>query len=243
MTQKSRYCYSEDEKQKLLEQAWGYSTLDMHKEAVGACEKLVKLDSNNPSSYIELGFYYEQNGEIDEAVQCYRSVMNRFPEYYGSYTNMGHYFQAYKERCDIAMVCYEKALELYPDDKWALNNIGTILQEDGMWQDALVYYEKAYNASNKDEEEDYNILHNLAWAYHRCKRYKDAWQFFNELVKRDLNIASVYSDFGCVNYKMGLYGSALSLFKKALSMYPSSKYYEKLYKITSRKVMGKKGLF
>ena len=235
----SRYNYSKDEKDRLLEEAWAFSQLDMHTDATKSCEKLVKIDKNNPASYIELGYYYEQNGQIEEARQCYCNLMIRFPEYHASYTNMGHYFHVYKNRPDIALVCYEKALDLNPYDNWSLNNIGTILQEDGLWEEALAYYEQAYEASDKEDEKNYDIFRNLAWAYYRCKEYNKAWRLFDELINQKPLDSSIRAEFGCVNYKLGLYEKTLLLFKEALSMVPDSRYYARLCNIANRKVKNK----
>ena len=225
-----------DAKKRLLDFAWGHSHLGMNKEAVLDCKKLVELDADDPSSFIELGFYYERNGEVDKATECYRNVMKRFPQFYASYTNMGHYFQVYKKRDDIATVCYEKALELNPEDAWSLNNIGTIFQKNGMWQEALSYYEMACKGAEKEGSVDYKIIRNLAWAYHRCKKYEKAWSLFDYLVKEHSDDAPLYSEFGCVNYKLGQYENALKLFETALSMYPENRYCKRLCRITAYKL-------
>lgn len=224
-----------EEKRKLLEQAYGHCGLGMYKEAVKDCEKLVELDANDPASYIELGFYCEKNKEIDRAKEIYSELMKRFPQHYASFTNMGHYFHVQRKRDDIAMVCYEKALELNPNDAWSFNNIGTILQNQGKWQEALCYYKKAYESAKNEGNVDYKIFHNLAWVCYRCKEYDNAWQIFNDLAGRYPDKASVFSDFGCVNYKMGRYEDAAQLFKEALSVYPDSRYYQRLYAVACSK--------
>lgn len=231
--------YLKDDKSKLLNRAWGWSHLSMHKDAVRECENLVRLDENDAESYIELGYYYEKDGEIDKAKECYRKAMERFPDYYGSYTNMGYYFAVYKKRPDIAMVLYEKALELNPEEPWALNNIGTILQDQGNWPEALNYYEKACKFREGDDEKNYAIFHNLAWAYYKCKEYEKAWNIFIYLIKKYDNKHDIYSDFGCLNYKIGNYSNALQLFEKALSLCPESRYYKRLYRMSYKKINNK----
>ena len=84
------------EKDKLLDRAWGYSQLNMHKEAVTECEKLVKIDPDDASSYIYLGFYYEGNGEMEKAIECYKYMMKTFPRNSQSYVNLGHIFESFR---------------------------------------------------------------------------------------------------------------------------------------------------
>jgi tetratricopeptide (TPR) repeat protein len=224
------------EKNRLLKHIWGYCALDMYKDAVDECKKLIDIDPNDPESFIQLGFHYEENKETDKAIECYSLVMRRFPQYSYSYVNLGYIFETYKKRNDIAVVCYEKAAELNPNDEWALNNIGAILQKEGKWKDALSYYERACEVSKKnDGVECYQILHNLAWAYYHCKNYGEASLIYRDLTNEYPDNASMYGDFGCVYYKIHRYSNALNLFKKALSIQPNNKHYQRLYQLADKK--------
>ena len=226
------------EKDKLLGRAWGYSELGMHKEAVNECRKLVRLDPNDPSSFVELCFYCEESGDIEKAIKYYRYAIKRFPKCFHLYLNLGYCFEKYKKRNDLAAVCYEKALELDPNDMWALNNIGVMLAKEGKWKEAILYYEKAYEACEQSGMEAGQIMHNLAWAYYRIKSYRKAWRMFNSLIVEcpDYDNGLVHSDFGCVNYKMGDYCEALKLVERGLALYPDSRQYKRLYKVVSKKV-------
>lgn len=61
------------EKGRLLERIQGYSELGMYKEAVAESKKLVKIDWADPSSFFELAYSYEENGEIKKAIRCYKN--------------------------------------------------------------------------------------------------------------------------------------------------------------------------
>ena len=227
------------EKNRVLGRAWGYSELDMHKEAVDECKKLVRLDTNDSSSLIELGLYCEESGETEKAIKYYRYAIKRFPKCSRLYLNLGYCFEKYKKRNDLAAVCYEKALELDPNDMWALNNTGVMLAKEGKRKEAILYYEKSYEVYQKsDRSSGAQIMHNLAWAYYRIKSYKKAWLLLTRLTVEcpDYDNGSLHSDFGCVNYKMGDYREALKLVERGLSLYPDSRQYKRLYKVVSKKV-------
>lgn len=227
-----------DKKDKLLERAWGYAELGMGKEAIVECEELVRLYPDDPSSFIELGLYCEENGEIDKAIGYYKYAIKIFPKYSYLYLSLGYCFEKHKKRNDMAMVCYEKALQLNPYEEWALNNTASILQAEGKWKEAVLFYEKSYEACKRSGIAVGQIMHNLAWAYYRIKNYKKALSIFNILVEHcpDYDNGSVYSDFGCVNYKMGNYREALKLLEKGLSLYPDSKRCQKLYRVVDKKI-------
>jgi Tfp pilus assembly protein PilF len=217
-------------KDRLISRAWGYSQLNMHKEAVAECEKLVKIDLDDASSYIYLGFYYEKNGEKEKAIECYKYMMKTFPYNSESYINLGYIFEKQEKRNDMARVCYEKALELNPDDEWAINNIGALLQKEGKWKEALPYYKNAYEASKLTGEANNLILHNLAWAYYNCKEYNEAMLLYRQLVNEESDNAEIHSDLGCVLCKMGRFNDALASFESALKLSSGIRRYKRLYR-------------
>ncbi len=221
-----------DEKNRLSGRIWAYGQLGMHKEAIDECKKLVRTDPDDPSSFIELGFNCEENGEIEKAIKYYKYAIKKFPGYSCTYLNLGYCFEKYKKRNDMAMVCYEKALELNPVGAWALNNIGSILQKEGRWEEAISYYKKASESPEKKEEKCIlQILHNLGWAYYRSKNYKKAWLIYDYLTNKYSDNATVYGDFGCVNYKMKRFNDALVSFEKALALCRESRHYRRLRKV------------
>ena len=224
-------------KDRLLNRAWGYSELEMYKDALDECKKLVELDPDDASSFIELGYYYEKSGEVEKAIKCYKDMMERFPKDSYPYVSLGYIYEKYKKSNAMATVCYEKALELDPSDEWALNNVGVMLQKEGKWKEALSYYEKAYEASKASGEANSWILHNLAWAYCLCKNYNKAKVLYQQLVNDEEYVRdSVYYDFGCVSYKMGDYNRAMELFEKALSLCPDNRKFKRGWKEINRKV-------
>lgn len=253
MAEYNEHDYLENDKDKLRDYAWFHGELGMYDEEIADCEKLITLDPADPYSYVGLGFAYDRSGQAEKAAECYRDAMKRFPDHHAAYTNMGNWFEKHEKRDDLARVCYEKALELDPTDYWSLNNIGHVLQKEGKWLEALFYYRNAYDQITEEgasEDGIRHICHNLAFAYYRCKQYKKAWYLFNLLVKgpTDNSCASkefdccssyktcIYSDFGCVNYRLGNYQDALKLFEKALSFCPRSRNFQRLSKVAMKKV-------
>lgn len=220
---------------KLLGKIWAYSELGMHKDAVSECKGLIKAYPDDPVLAMELGICYQRVGKIEKAIGCYKRAIKIFPWYSAAYVNLGYIFEKHKKRNDMAIVCYEKALELDPCDEWAINNIGAILTKKGRWKEGLFYYEKAYKVCRqKYGFACSHIVHNLAWALYRCKRYARSWLIYSYLAYECLGNADILSDFGCVNYKMGKHGEALDFFERALSVDPNNKQYQRLYRVVKK---------
>lgn len=126
------------EKEKLQGRIWAYAELGMKKEAIKGCRELIMLDKDDPQAYMELGVTHADGGDIEKAIRCYKFAIELFPGYSRYYVNLGHIFERHKKRDDIAMICYEKALELDSDDEWALNNVGAVLTKEGRWEEGLL---------------------------------------------------------------------------------------------------------
>ncbi len=222
-----------DEKERLREMALAYRDLDMHREAITEYEKIIEMDRNDPWSYLDLGICLEENREIGRAIELYRKALKIFPYNSGFYINLGYCFEKSLKRCDIAAVCYEKALELDPGEEWALNNIGAILQKEGKWEEALAYYEAAYAARKGDNN---HILHNLAWAYYHCKDYKKAWGLYSKLIREDSGEVSIYTDLACVYYKLGRIKEALGLLDNVLGQFPRDRHCQRLHRLIIKQI-------
>jgi tetratricopeptide (TPR) repeat protein len=219
------------EKDKLLDHAWAHSKLGMYEDAIVDCENLIKLDNNDPLAYRELAISYEEHNQIDKAIECYRFAIKRFPNYHAAYTNLGHLFQEYKKRLDIALVCYEKAVELNPQDFWAVHNIGTVLKKEYKIEEAFNYFLKAYEITQTQGIIKHKIIHNLAWATYRCKKYDIALALYNNLISM-IEISykyhgSIHFEAGCVNYRVGRYQDAIVQFEQALSYQPDNRFYKR----------------
>jgi tetratricopeptide (TPR) repeat protein len=226
-----------DEKAQLAEKIGAYSHLGMRKEALDESKKLIGVAPDDPASFVELGLSLQENGEIEKAIKCYQSAIDKFPRYSKLYTNLGYCYEKYMKRNDLAVVCYEKAVQLNPDDEWALNNTGVMFQRLGNGKQAFCYYKKACEAAQeKYGYVELHLLHNFAWGYYLCHEYKSANFIFYQL-ESDKGYDPLYwADFGCVKYKMGLYNDALSFFEKAIRIQPKRRRFQGLYKLASRKV-------
>lgn len=226
-----------DEKERLTGRIGAYSQLGMKKEALDESKKLLGVAPDDPSSFIELGLSLQDNLEIEEAIKCYQSAIDKFPQHSELYTNLGYCYEQYLKRNDLAVVCYEKAVQLDPDDEWASNNTGVMFQRLGNGKQALCYFKKACESAQKKYGcVRLHLLHNLAWGHYLSHDYESASKVFNQLQSKKKDDSSYWADFGCVKYKMGLYSDALSFFEKAISIQPKRRRFQGLCQLTARKI-------
>jgi tetratricopeptide (TPR) repeat protein len=85
-----------------------------------------------------------------------------------------------------------------------------------------------------------HIVHNLAWALYRCKKYIRSWLIYSYLADKYPDNPNILSDFGLVNYRISRYHKAIDLFAKALLIEPDNRHYQKLLRLTTKKIKNEK---
>jgi type IV pilus biogenesis/stability protein PilW len=124
-----------------------------------------------------------------------------------SYYNEGKYQQAYIE--------FQRALEINPKDKEALNLIGILqLMQFEDFEKAIEYFKRALKI-DKDYSQARN---NLGLAYERTGRIDEAIASFNEAIANPLypNPEYAYNNLGRIYYRSGQYDKAIDSYTAAL---------------------------
>ena len=96
-----------------------------------------------PCADNNLGVAFKELGKLDEAVACYRRVLERRPNYAEAHNNLG---VALKEqgRVEEAVACYRRALALESNYAEAQNNLGNALRDQGKLPEAVACYRRAW---------------------------------------------------------------------------------------------------
>jgi protein O-mannosyl-transferase len=81
----------------------------------------IKVTKNNAIAYENLGFFYENDGQIDQAITYYQKALAIYP-YFDAQFNLGNMLMQ-KGQIDDAISQYLKALEIKPNSIKALSNL------------------------------------------------------------------------------------------------------------------------
>jgi tetratricopeptide (TPR) repeat protein len=133
---------------------------------------------------------FQRKGLYKEAEAAYRGVIELNPSFYKAYTNLGSVL--FKNRkfqdpdCDKkfseAVQCYEKALEIQPDDPISLFNLGTIHYENFDNEErAFDYFAQAINADPRSVQK---IQQYLGWISYNSK------EDFKKVVDRSMYLVT-----------------------------------------------------
>lgn len=131
-----------------------------------------------PTFYNNLGITYEKIKKYDLAEQYYRQSINLNPEDAGSLNNLGMlYFLNTKKDYDKSIECFQKAIELKPENSSYYLGLAKSYECKGLYDLAKDNYIKAikYNSNN------YNLYEDLAELYYNnIKDYNKAIEYYQK---------------------------------------------------------------
>ena len=107
-----------------------------------------KANPDDALAYNNMGIAYDNKGNYDEAIACYKKAIKLNPDFVMAYGNLGIAYYS-KGNYDKAIACYEKAIELNPDFADAYYNMGTAYQYSGKKDKANECFQKANMIKNR----------------------------------------------------------------------------------------------
>jgi Flp pilus assembly protein TadD len=91
---------------------------------------------------VNLGATYRAQGELDQAVSCYRRALELTPDLPTAHSNLGNAL-GQQGRLEDAESCLRRALELKPDFAEAHSNLGGVLRNQNRPEEAMAFLQKA----------------------------------------------------------------------------------------------------
>jgi tetratricopeptide (TPR) repeat protein len=125
-----------------------------------------------------------------------------------AYSNQGNYASA--------IVSYNEAIKLEPDDAAIYYNLGIASSNQGDYAEAIVSYNKAIEL-NPDYADAYN---NLGIAYRNQGDYARAMVSYNRAIELNPDYVAAYYNLGNAYRDQGDYASAIVSYNKAIELNP-----------------------
>ncbi|MFI5219468.1 MAG: tetratricopeptide repeat protein [Bacteroidia bacterium] len=122
----------------------------------------------------------------------------------------------YKNKFDLALRAFQKAIELKPDfaDSW--NNKGFVLDELGQYEDAL----KAYDQAIKFKPDYAEALINKGVSLGKLERYKEALEVYDQAIKFKPDLETAWNNKGFALDELERYEEALEAYNQAIKFKP-----------------------
>ncbi|MBI4838067.1 MAG: tetratricopeptide repeat protein [Nitrospirae bacterium] len=123
-----------------------------------------------------------------------------------------------EQKLHDASIEFQKAINLNPKDKYALNALGLLSTEFEKYEEAVSYYKRAIAI-----DPDYsNAMNNLGATYVRMQKWDEAINYFKAALTNPLYTTPemAYSNMGWAFYNQNDYISAADALKKAILRNP-----------------------
>lgn len=152
-------------------------------------------------------------GKYEEAIAVYQAIVQKFPETYILYRNIGNcYFQL--EEYDLAEEYYKKVLEKDPEDTESLLGIGNTYANRGENEKALEWYNKI----DFDKISDPLVLYNIGSNFYTQGQYQEALKYYRKAVELKSDFLDALYQLGLVNLSLGNNQDAIDAFERYLKI-------------------------
>jgi tetratricopeptide (TPR) repeat protein/glycosyltransferase involved in cell wall biosynthesis len=138
-----------------------------------------------------------------------------------NYNYLGNSYQKQKMHPE-AIECYQKVIELDPDNSKAYNNLGLVYYAQKQLSEALECYQKALQL-NPDYVKAYN---NLGIIYYEQGQFQQAKECYKKAIELEPNNVKAYNNLGNIYKELERFSEAVECYRKALSLEPN---YPKAY--------------
>ncbi|MFH0895872.1 MAG: tetratricopeptide repeat protein [Bacteroidota bacterium] len=124
-----------------------------------------------------------------------------------------------KQKIELAVKHYNRAIEIYPKYATAYNNLGTIyFSIYRQYDKAIPYFKKAVEVF----PEYYEAYHNLGYAHELLGDTTSAILYYNKSILAKKDYILPYSNISMIEFKRGNFEKAVAMNEKMMKLDPSS---------------------
>ena len=174
------------------------------------------LHHNNSSAvaHFQKGMILKEWGDTAKAISSFQDAVQHDQNYYDAYMQLGLLLSIKKN--PLALGYFDDAINLKPNSIEALYAKGKCFQNTQDYDNAL----KTYAALLAIEPLNQDAMFNTGAVLFEQKKYDEAMEKFNEILKRDDNFYRAYYGRGRCHEAKGETQKAIEEYKKCLSIKP-----------------------
>ena len=183
------------------------------KEALKEFRKALQDMSDTDRVHIEIGKINIAAGNMNEAAEAFLKTLEANPEHPEAYRLLGCVYHLQQDFHEAAL-CYLQAFRLNSADADTMNNLGVLLYQVGLKEEAERMFKKGLNLKIYHLELNYNFLN--------CHLLKEEYMMAENLIQRFEAFMGksplLYEKHAILNYKMNRLTLALFDIESALSL-------------------------
>ncbi len=188
--------------------------LGRHPEAVAAYQRAIEIDSALAEPWYNLANCLRDSGDPAAALTYYEEALKRRPfvEGWRNFALVLTGLQRYAE----AAQAYRSALVMTPNDAELCDTLGTVLQLEGTFDEAITWHYRALQL-----RPDFAEAHsNLGNALKEFGRPAEALASYRAALTLNPSLLSGWNNLGSVCLKLGQLDQAMAAFRQALQIDP-----------------------
>jgi tetratricopeptide (TPR) repeat protein len=190
-----------------------YKERGFSKEALKEFQKALQDMTDTDRVHIEIGRIHIADGNLDGAAEAFLRTLEANPENAEAYRLLGCVYHLQRDLHGAAL-CYLQAFRLNSADADTMNNLGVLLYQVGLKEEAERMFKKGLNLKIYHIELNYNFLN--------CHLLKEEYMMAENLIQRFEAFMGksplLYEKHAILNYKMNRLTLALFDIESALSL-------------------------
>ncbi|KAI0133185.1 TPR-like protein [Hypoxylon sp. NC0597] len=199
-----------------------YFAIDKIAEARRYFSKASMMDPHFGPAWIGFAHTFAAEGEHDQAISAYSTAARLFMGTHLPQVFLGMQNHALNNMT-LADEFLKTAYGLCKTDPLLLNEMGVVYYHQDRPQDAATLFLKALEVAEEIDSEPNAWLSartNLAHAYRRAKRYDEALEQFDEVLRQGGRDAAIFAAKGLINMEQGNFDEAVKILHEALAIHP-----------------------
>lgn len=179
--------------------------------------KMEKSKANDPQYQYNLGLFYLNSNNLDEAIKYFNKSLSLNPRNHLAWNALG-LAQSMKGNFEASIQAFQKALEVNPQFSEAHNNLGTIYFELGQYEKAESEYRKALLDPNYTTRE--LPYYNLARMFFVQEKYDEAYDNVQKAIQAKNRFAMAHNLRGLILERTGEIDEAVLAYEQAVRIVP-----------------------
>ena len=182
-----------------------------------SCAPNLELIKSQEEALRNFGEAYIREGDYTKALRKLLEAEKLYAEDPHLQYDLGLVYMA-KERIDLAIHHFKKAVEIKPDYTPAKNSLGAAYLAQKRWDDAIACFKEI--TGDLLYVTPHFPLSNLGWAYYNKKEFKLAEKYYKDALKIEPRFAIALSGLGKTYIATGRIPEAVSILEKAAKNSP-----------------------
>ncbi len=191
--------------------------LGLMEESITYFNKVLEIDENCKRALYEKGCLLETIGEYEQACEVLNQALKKYP-YEKIFLNCMGQIHEKQNKLDNALEYYNLSIDIDHHDGESYFNKGRILYNFEEFEEALIYFERAVEVFNEEDEKLVDVYDYFANTLFEMKKYREAEKILDKAISLFPKRGEPYYNKAEFFFTVGKENEALDLIDKAIKL-------------------------